>query len=46
MASDDDKKWYKDKEKLVPGFIGAAVRLSSDRFLFLLAKKKRDPYLI
>lgn len=26
MAADDDKKWYKDKEKLVPGFIGAAVR--------------------
>jgi hypothetical protein len=23
---DEDKKWFKDKEKLVPGFIGAAVR--------------------
>ena len=27
MADDDtDKKWWKDKEKLVPGLIGAAVR--------------------
>jgi hypothetical protein len=26
MAAEDDKKWFKDKEKLVPGFIGAAVR--------------------
>jgi hypothetical protein len=23
--SDSEKKWFKDKEKLVPGLIGAAV---------------------
>ena len=26
--ADDDKKWYKDKDKLMPGAVGAAVRLS------------------
>jgi hypothetical protein len=25
MAEDDDKKWWKDKEKLQPGAIGAAI---------------------
>ena len=25
MADDDDKKWWKDKEKLQPGAIGAAI---------------------
>ena len=25
MADDEDKKWWKDKEKLQPGAIGAAI---------------------
>jgi hypothetical protein len=42
MADDEDKKWWKDKEKLQPGAIGAAIGVAVCAAGILIKNKKDE----